>query len=163
MTQLDRFQERINEQIPLTRALGVEIADYTGTQLIVRAPLTLNHNHQGTGFGGSVYSVAVTAAWSLMDLWLERQSFTGSIIIQSGAMDYGQPVDRDFYAQCALPSPEDMERCRRTVERRGRARVRLESTVFTEPASGGVPVPVATFSGRFVVLSERHSVDGTDA
>jgi thioesterase domain-containing protein len=152
MTDLARFQERLNEQIPLTCALGVEVAEYTGTQLVMKAPLALNHNHQGTGFGGSVYSVAVTAAWSLMELWLEQQSFTGSVIIQSGAIDYGQPVDRDFYAQCTLPPPEDMARFRQTIVRRGKARVCIESTVFTESLRSGVPMPAATFSGRFVVL-----------
>ncbi|ROU01577.1 thioesterase [Marinobacter sp. R17] len=149
MTQLDRLQTRINEHIPLTRALGVTVADYTGDQITVKAPLALNHNHQGTGFGGSVYAVAVVGAWSLLELWLEDRQLKGNVVIQSGAIDYGLPVNSDFFARCRLPSAEDMERFERSIERRGKGRVVLEVTVFVE--EGGTAFPAATFSGRFVV------------
>jgi thioesterase domain-containing protein len=67
MTQLGRFQKRINEIIPLSEALGVRLESFDGHALLVSAPLQPNHNHQGTGFGGSVYSVAVVSAWGLVE------------------------------------------------------------------------------------------------
>lgn len=158
MPQLARLKERINEEIPLTRALGVSFSDYTGNSITARAPLASNHNHQGTGFGGSLYAVAVTAAWSLLELWLEERGLMGRVIIQSGTMDYGLPVSNNFHARCTLPSEEDMQRFARSVERRGKGRVCLESTVFVD--EGGSAFPAATFSGRFVVIKGE---DGTDA
>lgn len=152
MTQLERFQERINREIPLTRGLGLQVSDYSGHRIIIKAPLALNHNHQGTGFGGSIYSVAVTAAWSLLELWLEDHGLAGSVVVQSGAIDYGMPVSRDFYAQCELPPEDDMQRFKRSLERRGKGRLCLEATVFSDES--GAAFPAATFSGRFVVTKE---------
>ncbi|WP_111496439.1 MULTISPECIES: YiiD C-terminal domain-containing protein [Marinobacter] len=152
MIDLDAFQARIHEQIPLTRALGVTLEDFDGERLSVRAPLEENHNHQGTGFGGSLYAVAVTAAWSLLELWLAQRDLNCRVVVQSGSMDYGLPVSSDFYAQCALPVSDDLERLERSIERRGKGRVTLESTIFAE--EGGTAFPAATFSGRFVVVRE---------
>lgn len=155
MAQLAQLKERINEEIPLTRALGVTFSDYTGSSIIARAPLESNHNHQGTGFGGSLYAVAVTAAWSLLELWMEERKLKGRVVIQSGTMDYGLPVSSDFHARCTLPSEEDMQRFARSVERRGKGRVCLESTVFVDDRD--LAFPAATFSGRFVVLKGSDS------
>lgn len=157
MTQLERFQARINEEIPLTRGLGLTVSEYSGNHITIKAPLALNHNHQGTGFGGSIYSVAVTAAWSLLELWLEDRGLKGSVVIQSGAMEYGLPVSSDFFAQCELPSDEDMQRLERSIERRGKGRLCLESTVFSDES--GAAFPAATFSGRFVVVKASSIAD----
>ncbi|PAV25229.1 thioesterase domain-containing protein [Tamilnaduibacter salinus] len=153
MTRLARFQERINTLIPLTRSLGVTLTAFSGRDIEVHAPLSLNHNHQGTGFGGSIYAVAVTAAWSLLELWVEDQGLEGEVVIQSGAIDYGQPLSGDLLARCSLPGAEDMQRFERSVDRRGIGRLCLESTVYSQDAAGATPA--ATFSGRFVVTVPR--------
>ncbi|WP_148863018.1 YiiD C-terminal domain-containing protein [Marinobacter fonticola] len=158
MAQLAQLKKRINEEIPLTRALGVTFSDYTGTSIIARAPLAPNYNHHGTGFGGSLYAVAVTAAWSLLELWLEERNLMGRVVIQSGTMDYGLPVSNDFHARCTLPPENDMLRFARSVERRGKGRVCLESTVFVDER--GSAFPAATFSGRFVVLKSEQAMAG---
>lgn len=151
MAQLARFQKRINEVIPLTRALGVELHRYDGRRLVVTAPLALNHNHQGTGFGGSIYSVAVVAAWGLVELLLEDAGIEGRVVIQSGGVDYHNPVDDNFHAICELPPAADVERFLRGLGRRGKGRLELTSRVFCGPVESPQAVPVATFGGRFVV------------
>ncbi|WP_336368149.1 thioesterase domain-containing protein [Marinobacter sp. C2H3] len=152
MTQLALFEKRIHEDIPLTRALGVRLNHWDGRVLVVSAPLAPNQNHQGTGFGGSVYSVAVTAAWGLTELALADLGLKGSVVVQNGTIDYREPVTTDFYALCRLPGDEIPERFRKSLARHGKGRLDLNVTVYLgEPTPEPTADPVALFHGRFVV------------
>lgn len=159
MTQLAAFQKRIHDEIPLSRALGIELHSWDGSALLLSAPLELNSNHQGTGFGGSVYSVAVTAAWGLVELALADLGLKGSVVVQTGSIDYLEPVTSDFYAICRLPGGEIPERFRKGLARHGKARLDLTTEVFCGmPNSAPQADPVAVFQGRFVVKNTRSTI-----
>lgn len=159
MAQLSVFQKRIHAEIPLTRALGIELHSWDGSALLISAPLEPNSNHQGTGFGGSVYSVAVTAAWGLMELALADLGLKGSVVVQTGSIDYLEPVATDFYAICRLPGGEIPERFRKALVRHGKARLDLTTEVFCgTPNSSPQGDPVAVFQGRFVVQDARSTI-----
>ncbi|AHI31143.1 MULTISPECIES: thioesterase domain-containing protein [Marinobacter] len=152
MTQLARFQKRIYDMIPLSEALGVELVSYDGHALLVSAPLAPNHNHQGTGFGGSVYSVAVISAWGLVELVLTDLGLAGKVVIQVGEIEHIEPVDTNFFALCRLPGGEVPDRFRKSLARHGKGRLSLIAEVYCgEPTTEPVREPVAVFQGRFVV------------
>lgn len=156
MTQLARFQNRLNEKIPLTRALAVRMEAYDGHSLMVSAPLAPNHNHQNTVFGGSSYGVAVVSAWGLVELLLQDAGLRGEVVIQSGEMDYLGAIARDFFAICAVPEPEAVTRFHRTLARHGRARLQLEANVYPGPPTQSPTIEhAAVFRGRFVVQDVR--------
>lgn len=159
MSQLDVFQKRINDEIPLTNALGIRLLSWDGHALLLQAPLEPNRNHQGTGFGGSVYSAAVTAAWGLTELALADLGLKGNVVVQTGTIDYVDPVESDFYVICRLPGEEVPDRFRKSLARHGKGRLDLTAEVFcgtptTEPKGD----PVAVFQGRFVVQDARSRV-----
>lgn len=137
------LQGLLDEEIPLTRAMGIEVLDYDGSSLGLRAPLAPNLNHKRTAFGGSLYSVLVLAGWGLLALRLREESDSGHIVIHEGRIEYARPVAEDFTARAALP--EDFDRFLRTYRRRGRARISIDAAV------SGVDGPAAGFSGRYVV------------
>lgn len=152
MTQLGRFQKHINQMIPLSEALGVRLESYNGHGLLVSAPLQPNHNHQGTGFGGSVYSVAVVSAWGLVELVLADLGLEGNVVIQVGEIEHLEPVTSDFYALCLLPGGEVPERFRKSLARHGKARLSLIAEVYCgQPSLTPSGEPAAVFQGRFVV------------
>ena len=156
MTQLGRFQKRIYEMIPLSEALGVRLESYDGHGLLVCAPLQLNHNHQGTGFGGSVYSVAVISAWGLVELVLSDLGLEGNVVIQEGEIEHVEPVTSDFYALCRLPGGEVPDRFRKSLARHGKARISLIAEIYCgEPSMVPSKEPAAVFQGRFVVQDIR--------
>lgn len=156
MTQLDRFQRRVHRVIPVARAMEVKLEDYNGQQLLVSAPLGPNHNHQGTGFGGSIYSLAVVAAWGLVELVLEDWELKGQVVVQQGTMDYSEPVTTDFFAIGALPDEVSVERFRKSVLRHGKGRINIQAHVYCgEPLFAHTGHPVATLEGRFVVQDAR--------
>lgn len=152
MDRLKEFQQRIHRVIPLTSAMDAELLHYDGQSLMVRAPLAPNSNHQGTGFGGAVYSVSVLAAWGLIELAVEDAGVNGSVVIQSGGIDYGRPVDSDFFAVCRLPEPPEWERFLTMLDRRGRGRLTLRSGLYCGKPDVATEQPAAAFfEGRFVV------------
>jgi len=53
------LQERIDQEIPLAKHIGIVVESADDTTVVLRAPLAPNGNHKGTAFGGSLYSVAV--------------------------------------------------------------------------------------------------------
>ncbi|WP_097461765.1 YiiD C-terminal domain-containing protein [Mangrovitalea sediminis] len=143
-----KIQEMLYRLIPVTRGLGIEVSRYGGGLLELSAPLEANHNHQNTAFGGSLYCVAIAAAWGILHLWFDARPMQGSIIVQDGAMDYLKPVTGDFVARCLLPDSSTMARLEKTLSRHDRARVAVSSTVYLGEE------PVAEFRGRFVLLKE---------
>ncbi|SDX45326.1 YiiD C-terminal domain-containing protein [Marinobacter mobilis] len=153
---LAQFQNRINDTIPLTRALGVRAEHYDGQRLVVSAPLEPNHNHQGTGFGGSLYSVAVVAAWGSVELKLADFGLVGNVVVQSGGMTYSGPVAGDFKAVGQLPPEHELARLQKSLQRHGKGRLMVTAEVYAT-AQDGTPEgnALATFEGRFVVQDAR--------
>lgn len=159
MTQLGRFQKRINEMIPLSAALGARLEAYDGHGLVVSAPLQPNHNHHGTGFGGSVYCVAVVSAWGLVELVLADLGLQGNVVIQVGEIEHLRPVTSDFYAVCRLPGGEVPDSFRKSLARHGKARLSLIAEVYCgEPSLTPAAEPAAVFQGRFVVQEIRSKL-----
>lgn len=156
MTQLTRFQNRLDEMIPLTRALAVRLEAYDGQSLLVSAPLAPNHNHQNTVFGGSSYGVAVVTAWALVELLLQDAGLLGEVVVQSGEIEYPNAIDRDFFAVCSVPGPEAVTRFHRSLARHGVARLSLQTLVYPgTPSLTPNMEPGAVFRGRFVAREVR--------
>lgn len=153
MTQLARFQNRINDVIPLTRSLGVKLESYDGHRLLVTAPLEPNSNHQGTGFGGSLYAVGVVAAWGVVELFLADCSLTGTVVVQTGSIEYLGPVEDDFFVVGELPTGQELERFQKSLARHGKGRLNVEARLYcgAPELSPEGQAPRAVFQGRFVV------------
>ena len=51
----------LHEKIPLTRAMGLRVAESSAARLVLEAPLAANVNHLGTAFGGSLHALPTLA------------------------------------------------------------------------------------------------------
>lgn len=136
----------LHAQIPLSKALGVSVTSVSTDSVRVMAPLEPNLNHRGTVFGGSASAVAVLAAWSLLHLKVLSAGLTAQLVIQRNTMDYDRPINDAFAARSELTDPPRWERFRRTLERRGRARISVDSVLTCGDEVAG------RFSGEFVAL-----------
>ncbi|HEV8077407.1 MAG TPA: YiiD C-terminal domain-containing protein, partial [Marinobacter sp.] len=143
-------------QIPLTKAMGLTFLEWDGTTLVLSAPLALNSNHQGTGFGGSLYGIGVTAAWSVAELALADLQLEGTVVAQTGTIEYKSPVDGDFFSVGRLPDGEMPDHFRKSLARHGRARLELTAEIFCgSPLLQPPQQPAAVFKGRFVIANVR--------
>ena len=98
-------------------------------------------------FGGSLSSLAILAAWTLVHLRVVDAGITGRVVIQRGSMEYLRPIFGTFIATCESPDEAVWVRFFRTLRRRGQARIELSATVVSDG------VAVSTYEGAYVAMS----------
>lgn len=132
--------------IPLTRAMQVRVASWHEHQLQLQLPLPANCNLHDSMFGGSLYCGALLAGWGWLHLRLQEAGLHGAVVIRDAQISYLLPVTTDARACCSAPEAAAWSRFVTIFERRGVARLQLESQVLN--AGGEVAV---RFSGQFVL------------
>jgi thioesterase domain-containing protein len=142
---MNALENTLHTAIPLTREIGIEVVDYTGDSLTLKAPLEKNINHKCTAFGGSLYSVSVLSGWGLIYLLLKQHNLSGHIVIQESHTKFLKPVVSNLTAKCAFESEEQRERFIRMYRRKGLARIQLESRMLANGDSHVI------FNGNYVV------------
>jgi thioesterase domain-containing protein len=125
-----QLNNRIRELIPLAGQIGLEIIEYDDHRLVMRAPLAPNVNDKGTGFAGSIATLATLAGWALITLWVEERRGPAEVAVFHSEMDYRQPVTGDFSARCQLPGKEALDNLLAALDKKGRGRLELTVTVF---------------------------------
>lgn len=124
-----RLNRRFREQIPLTGQIGLEITGYDGRSLVMAAPLAPNRNDKGTGFAGSIATLATLAGWALITLWVEERRGSVDVAVYHSEMTYRRPITGDFFARCHLPGEETLETLLAALDSKGRGRLELSVVV----------------------------------
>ncbi|MEO5913749.1 MAG: YiiD C-terminal domain-containing protein [Luteolibacter sp.] len=117
----------LHEQIPITKAMGVEVESIAGGSLVLTAPLAANHNHLGTAFGGSLGAIATLAGYGL--LWLQLGDRSAHIVIKSSSLRYLHPVRGGIRAVCKAPDGELLAEFKAAFAKKDKARIRLVVTI----------------------------------
>jgi thioesterase domain-containing protein len=132
------------EKIPITRAMGVRVTRYDGSELRLTAPIALNHNHLGTAFGGSLSALATLAGYGL--IWLEMGDKTAHVVVRNSQLSFRRPVCGEIVAICRRPSDDQLWVFKNAFAQHHKARITLDVTIEEE---GLVAVE---FRGVFVAL-----------
>ena len=144
MSPAEELERTLHRDIPLSQAMGIRVVGYDGACLQLAAPLEPNTNHKSTAFGGSLYSLAVLCGWGLLHLKLQEAGLHKHIVIQESSIRHLLPVSGELRAGSHIEA-DALQRFMHMLEKRGRARIALETEIFQEDK-----VAVA-FSGRYVV------------
>ncbi len=139
-----QLEAYLHEQIPLSKAMGVEILESSPRIVRLRAPLGPNLNHHHTAFGGSIATAATLAAWSVLSLALGEAAPSSGLVIMTGQTDYLKPITGDFEALSVIDSEDELERFFGVLKRRGKSKIILGSEVLCDGAQ------CARFTGTFV-------------
>ncbi len=129
MNLKDNLEKYLHQNIPLSRALGIEILSASPQEMIVGAPFSNNINHKKTVFGGSLHAVATLACWSLIYVNLEELQPL-DIVITSSKIDYLLPVTSDFKAHCQIPEENAWKRFITMLRLKGKGRVSLQAMIY---------------------------------
>jgi thioesterase domain-containing protein len=105
MSAAKLLQEKIRAAIPLSAAMQFTIESLDSGAIRVSAPLPPNVNIHGTGFAGSIYSVAVLTGWALATHLLEEAGLDTDLVVARGDIRYRAPVTGDLY--CATAASEE--------------------------------------------------------
>jgi thioesterase domain-containing protein len=142
----DALTRYLHDHIPLTRHMGIVVTEPGPDRVVLSAPLAPNVNHRETAFGGSLSGAAILAGWTLLHVRLTPRARRHRLVVQESTTHFEQPADGPFEAVCELPSAAEFERFAVMLERRGKARIALESRILCR---GEVS---ARHTGRYVAL-----------
>ena len=139
-----KLQQKIRKGIPLSGTMEFEITKLTPNSIRVRAPLAPNVNVHGTGFAGSIYSIAVLAGWALCTHIMDVRGMVGDLVVASADIKYRAPVTGDILASSEA-SEADCERFHDSFKESGKGRLSLTVEVGD--------VPNAVLIGTFYAVS----------
>lgn len=103
------LEQTWHEEIPISKAMGIRVADFANDQLVVRAELEPNINVHGTAFAGSLYAIAALCGWGMTWLQLRSRRIDGSIVIADGKIHYDRPVKEPIVATCRFIASDQAE------------------------------------------------------
>lgn len=138
----------LHEKIPLTKAMGLHVAESNARRLVLEAPLAANRNHLGTAFGGSLHTLPILACYSALWTLLREAGIDGHVVVRNSSADYRAPVTGTLRAVCARP-PADLV-AGFIADLRRHKKARMELTAIVEGAGGK---PAVEFRGTFVALA----------
>lgn len=142
--QLKETERFFHDQIPLTRAMAVTVESYDENGLVLSAPLTANHNHLGTAFGGSLSAIATLAGYGL--LWLKLGDHRAHIVVRSSRIRYRHPVRETIRAIAQPPPAAILAAFITKFQSTGKAAIRLRVIIVENDRS------CVEFDGLFVAL-----------
>eukprot|EP00667_Euglena_gracilis_P021587 EG_transcript_23690 len=151
-----QYSALLHAGIPISRALGFKVVTI-GAQpyrITASAPIEANINNHGTGFAGSLYSLALLTAWTLVRHYLrcEFPDAQMELVARKAAIRYFRPVVGSIVCQCSLVE-DDLPAFKATLEGRRRARISVATVI---PVSGG-DAPAAVLEVQFVAWPKTEA------
>jgi len=132
MNTADELQDRIHRHIPLAKAMQFTIDELDTAAIRVSAPLEPNINIHGTGFAGSIYSLAVLTGWALCTHILEDAKIDAELVVAKAEIRYRAPVTGELH--CATDADASSRAAFLQATRdKGKGLLRLEITVGDAP------------------------------
>ena len=137
----------LHEKIPLTKAMGLHVAESNAKRLVLEAPLDKNINHLGTAFGGSLHALPTLACYAGLWTLLREAGIDGHVVVKRSQAFYRAPVAGTLRAICLRPPAALVKEFIEDLQRHKKAR--MEMTSIVEGTDGK---PAVEFSGSFVAV-----------
>jgi thioesterase domain-containing protein len=142
-------QAYIYEHIPIVEKNRFTITDSAAPYVTVRGALADHVNHRGSGFGGSISTALILAAWATVrNILRANGAQDGVIVIQSQEVRFVKPVTADFTARIRPIQQEKIHRFISMLKKFDKSRLKIEGFLTQDNSDGAL----ATFSGEFVVV-----------
>ena len=150
--EAQRLIQFIRDEIPLARAMDLQLGRHDMDTLSLHAPLAPNVNDKGCAFGGSLVSLMTLSGWALVELALRRRQLDCDVFVAESGVRYLAPLWQDFRAEARLAAEADWSSFFGTLAARGRARISVDCVV---PGEDGQPA--ATLAARFVAKRRNRT------
>jgi len=131
---LVKLEQKIHRGIPLSEKMEFKITELLANSIRVQAPQAPNVNVHGTGFAGSIYSVAVLAGWALCTHIMELRGMKGDLVVASAEIKYRAPVT-DGISCRSEASDVDCVAFQTDFETTGKGRLVLSVVVGDSPSA----------------------------
>lgn len=144
MSAATDLTSKIREAIPLSESMQFSIERLDAGGIRVSAPLTPNINIHGTGFAGSIYSVAVLSGWALCTHIIDDSNIDADLVVGRAEISYRAPVTGDIDCHCDI-NDQQREAFLQTFHERGKAKLVLDIGVGD--------LPQASLQATFVAIA----------
>jgi len=124
-----KLTEFFQTHLPITDYMGMSVEYYDGQTLTLKAPLAPNINDKQTGFGGSLYNMAVMACWGMAYLKTQEAAIACNQVVAKGAIEYKTPVTGVIRATCRVDDLAVTEAFINDFKQNGKARINLSSSI----------------------------------
>ena len=127
------LQNKLYNEIPLTKVMKIKIQDYNENELIITTPLKININDKGTAFGGSLSTITIISAWSLCWLISKELGFdSNNIVIIKNETSFRNPVTKDIICYTKKPSFEEIKLLKHKLETKKSASIKIDSKIIED-------------------------------
>ena len=126
----EALESTLHRLIPLSLAMEVTVHKFTGTHLVLRAPLAPNINHQGSAFGGSLTAISALAGWGMVQLQLGLMGITALTVVGHADTRFMRPVFGPLVCHAQLP--ETFGEFKAHLRDSGKASIYLKTLVVHE-------------------------------
>ena len=128
---INELQEKLHNEIPLTKVMNIKIQTYNEKELITTAPLDININDKGTAFGGSLSTMTIISSWSLCWLISKELGFDSkNIVVIKNENSYRKPVTKDIVCFTQKPSKDEIEILKEKLQTKKSASIKINSTII---------------------------------
>jgi len=130
---VDKLQEKLHNEIPLTKLMGITIDNYNEKELVTKAPLNININDKGTAFGGSLSTMTIISSWSLCWLISQELGFDSkNIVVIKNENKYSKPVTKDIVCHTLKPSESEIALLKKKLETKKSASIKITSQIIED-------------------------------
>ena len=130
---IQELQNKLYNEIPLTKMMELQIKDFNINELITTAPLEPNINDKGTAFGGSLSTLSIISAWSLCWLISKELGFdSNNIVIIKNETSFRKPVTNDIICHTKKPSLQEIKILKQKLENKKSASIKIESQIIED-------------------------------
>ena len=132
MSHACELTRKIHNAIPLSDAMQFSIDRLELDEIRVSAPLSPNINIHGTGFAGSIYSVAVFTGWALCTHIIDQLGLDAELVVARAEIAYRAPVKGDLDCRSSTDAAQ-REAFLQAFRERGKAKLVLDIAVGDLP------------------------------
>lgn len=143
------FEQLLHQQIPITKAMGFSLLEFTPSKVRVSAKLQPNKNHMSTAFGGSINSLMAVCGWAMIFANIKPVAPDAHIVIQKSTINYLKPINKDFIAECDLTDEEIRRIFLEMYARNKRARLNLKVCCYENDTL------LAEYEGAYVAFKQK--------
>ena len=130
---IKELQNKLYNDIPLTKIMEIKIQNYTNQELITTASLGININDKGTAFGGSLSTITIISGWSLSWLISKELGFnSNNIVIIKNDTSFRKPVTKDIVCITKKPSKEEIEIVKQKLQTKKSASLKIQSQIIED-------------------------------
>ncbi|MCG3718747.1 thioesterase domain-containing protein [Aliarcobacter butzleri] len=140
------LENKLHNEIPLTKFMDLKITKYDAKELMTIAPLNKNINDKGTAFGGSLATLTIISGWSIC--WLiskELEINSENIVVIKNEHSYRKPVTKELICHTKRPTKDEIENLKNKLLLKKSASIKISSQIIED---GEVCVD---FTGYYVI------------